>query len=469
MKTEIVTSNQKISGIVKPFGIRDKIGYMFGDVGNCFILGLVNGFLMIYYTNVLGISGAIVGITFLIAKIFDAFIDVGVGHLADISKLSSEGRFRPWIRKMRYPFLFASILLFIPLVNHFSMYGKIGYIFITYILYNVFLSTVNIPYGALASAISSDSNERASLSTFRSVGSAVAGTATGFAIPIFMYGANDAGKQIISGNHFFLIALGCAVLAYISYEFTYKLTYERVRVEKTGQVKMKKLIKGLFTDRALLALVVADMFIVINQILATTNLTYLFNDYFHDKLAMSVAVSFNFISVILMAPFATFFSRKFGKKESSVVTLLGASVIYFIMFTFHLHNQWVFLALLFFGTIGASYFNLMVWAFITDVIDYHQTITGLREDGTVYGVNSFSRKIGQALAGGISGFMLSLIGYQSSSAGGVLQTAVVSNRIYMLATLIPVVCLLIAMLILAFWYPLNKMKIQETEHILKKD
>lgn len=93
-----------------PFGIRDKIGYMFGDLGNCFILGLVNSFLMIYYTNVLGIPGAIIGILFLTARIIDAFADVTVGRLSDVAPLTSEGRFRPWIRRMKYPFCLITII-----------------------------------------------------------------------------------------------------------------------------------------------------------------------------------------------------------------------------------------------------------------------------------------------------------------------------------------------------------------------
>ncbi|EOH48343.1 hypothetical protein SSI_00719 [Enterococcus faecium EnGen0191] len=88
----------------KEFGISDKIGYMFGDLGNCFILGLVNSFLMIYYTNVLGVSGAIVGTLFLISRILGAFADVMVGRLCDVSELTEAGRFIPWIRKMKYPF-----------------------------------------------------------------------------------------------------------------------------------------------------------------------------------------------------------------------------------------------------------------------------------------------------------------------------------------------------------------------------
>ena len=94
----------------KEFGISDKIGYMFGDLGNCFILGLVNSFLMIYYTNVLGVSGAIVGTLFLISRILDAFADVMVGRLCDVSELTEAGRFIPWIRKMKYPFCLVTVI-----------------------------------------------------------------------------------------------------------------------------------------------------------------------------------------------------------------------------------------------------------------------------------------------------------------------------------------------------------------------
>ncbi len=98
----------------------------------------------------------------------------------------------------------------------------------------------------------------------------------------------------------------------------------------------------------------------------------------------------------------------------------------------------------------------MVWAFITDVIDYHQWTTGQREDGTVYGVNSFARKFGQACAGAIGGIMLSIIGYQASTTGGAIQSPDVIDRIYTLANLVPAVCLLISALILFFGYPLNR-------------
>ncbi|QLE63133.1 putative membrane spanning protein [Furfurilactobacillus rossiae] len=466
--TENETSTQHIIRSDRAFGWRDKIGYAFGDLGNCFILGLVNSFLMIYYTNVLGIAGATVGLLFLLARFIDAFADITVGRLTDTSKLTSEGRFRPWIRKMKYPFLAGAILLFVPIVNQFPMGVKMVYIFFTYIFYGIFQSAINIPYGSMASAISADPNDRTSLSTFRSIGSALGGGLTGFFIPIFMYATTDSGKRIVSGNHFFIIALVCAGLAYVSYLFTYHLSYERVQVEKTKPVKLTTVLKGIGKNRALIALVFADVLLVINQILAGTTTTYLFNDYFRSPAAMSVAMLFTYATVILLAPFATYLTNHFGKKEASVTALFIATGLYLIMFFMHTHNEWLFLAMLFIATLGAGLFNLMVWAFITDVIDYHQVVTGLREDGTVYGLNSFARKCGQALAGGIGGIMLSVIGYKASAAGGVAQSAAVVNRIYGLATLLPAVCVGVAAVILLLWYPLTKSKTQENTKILKE-
>nr|WP_233993431.1 MFS transporter [Latilactobacillus sakei] len=452
----------------KPFGLRDKIGYMFGDLGNCFILGLVNSFLMIYYTNVLGIAGGVVGILFLTARIIDAFADVTVGRIADTTALTSEGRFRPWIRRMKYPFCLITIIMFLPFMHSLPMTLKIVYIFISYLVYGIFLSAINIPYGSMASAISADPDHRASLSTFRSLGSAIGGASTGFLIPIFMYAQAADGRQVVSNMRFFIIAIVCSLLAFLSYNMTYKLTTERVQIQKHEKVSAKDLLKGMAKNKALLALVAVDLFIVINQILSGTTTTYLFNDYFHNKEAMSIALLFTYGTVILLAPFATWVIKRFGKKEASVVTLVFSSALYFIMYFMHIHNAWVYLVFMFIATLGFSLFNLMVWAFITDVIDYHQYVTGYREDGTVYGVNSFARKVGQALAGGIGGFMLQLIGYQSSTNGGAVQSIAVENRIYGLANLLPAALLLIAALILAFLYPLNKKTIDDVDAKLKE-
>lgn len=451
-----------------PFGIKDKIGYLTGDMGNCFILGLVNSFLMIYLTNALGIAGAVVGTLFLCAKTIDAFADVTVGRLTDVAKLTDEGRFRPWIKRMRWPFCIATVLIFLPFVNNFSMPLKIVWVFITYLAWGILLSTVNIPYGSLASAISSNPDDRASLSTFRSIGSAIGGASTGFVIPLVVYVTAINGQKVVSGYRFFITAIVCSVLAFISYHFTVGMTTERVQVAKTEKVPLGAMFKSLGKNKALLSLVFCDLFIVINQILSGTTTTYLFNDYFHNSKAMSIALLFTYGSVILLSPFATWLIKHFGKKEVSIVSLTVSVALYVIMYFMHIRNPWVYLVFMFIATVGYSFFNLMVWAFISDVIDYHQYVTGYREDGTVYAVNSFARKVGQALAGGIGGYMLTWIGYKSSTSGGALQSSGVIEKIYALANLLPAALLLVALLILIFWYPLNKKTIDAVDEELAK-
>lgn len=474
MKDKDTTAAQAAAGLkmvktnAHPFNWVDKIGYAFGDLGNCFILGLVNSFLTIYYTNALGISGAVVGILFLSARFIDAFADVTVGRLADVTPLTKNGRFRPWIKWVKYPFTIITVILFLPFVKDWNMGLRVVYIFITYLVYGILNSCINIPYGSMASAISSDPNDRASLSTWRSIGSAVGGATTGFMIPLLVYSKNAAGQQTVSANRFFMVSIMCAVIAFACYNVIYRMTTERVQVEKTEKVSAKKLLKGLVTNKALMALVFADFFLVINQNLSGTLATYMFTDYFRNKQALSIALLFTYGTVVVLAPFATKLIKNFGKKEASIACLAFGAAMYLLMYFMHITNPWLYLVLLFLATLGSGMFNLMVWAFITDVIDYHQYLTGFREDGTVYGVNSFARKCAQAVGGGLGGFMLTAIGYISSTTGGAEQSAAVIQRIYMIGNLIPAGCMILGALTLVLFYPLSKKRINYVDAELAK-
>lgn len=460
------TGVKMVKSTAHKFDWRDKIGYAFGDVGNCFILGLVNSFLTIYYTNSLGISGAIVGTLFLTARFIDALADITVGRITDMTPLTKEGRFRPWLRWVKYPFCAITVILFLPFVKDWPMGLRVVYIFITYLVYGIIQSCQLIPYGSMASAISSDPDHRASLSTFRSVGSAIGGATTGFMIPLLVYRTGANGQQTVSSQRFFLVSIFCAVIAFVCYNIIYRMTTERVQVEKTEKIPVKTLLKGLVTNRALMALVLVDLLLCINQGVSVTLATYMFTDYFKNTQALSVALLFTYGTVIVLAPFATKLIKAFGKKEASIVCLAFGAAIYLLMYFMHIHNAWLYLFFLFLATLGAGMFNLMVWAFITDVIDYHQYITGFREDGTVYGVNSFARKVASALAGGLGGFALSAIGYVSSTTGGAVQTTSVVNNLYMIGNLIPAVCMILGLLALAFFYPLSKKKIDAVDAAL---
>ena len=159
----------------RPFGIKDKLGYMFGDFGNDFTFMLQMMFFMVFYTDVMGISPAHVGTLFLAARIVDAFTDVGMGRLLDLLKPGKRGRFRPWILRMCIPVTLASTMMYMPFVVNSSYSVRVTYMAVTYFIWgSIFYTSINIPYGSMAAVISDDPKHRTSLSVFRSVGGQLA-------------------------------------------------------------------------------------------------------------------------------------------------------------------------------------------------------------------------------------------------------------------------------------------------------
>lgn len=461
-------SVSKNQNTIRKFDWKDKIGYMFGDIGNCFLLGLMNAFLMIYYTNILGLSAGLIGSLFFVSTMIDAFADVFVGRIADITTLKKDGRFRPWIRVMKWPTCLTFLLLFLPVVKHFSVPVKIIYVIVTYIIFGLVFACINIPYGSLSSTMSTDAQDKASLSVYRSVGSAIGAGGTGFALPLIVYTKNLAGHRVLSEQRLFWCAVACAILAFIAYNILYYFTCERIISDQKQRVKLNVSLKAMIKDQGLISLIVADIIVTTCTSLGGITTTYLFNDYFNNNQALSVALLFTYGTTAVLAPFARWITIRFGKKEICASSLFTASILYLILYFLHIQNPWIYLMLLFIATLGTAIFSLMIWAFINDVNDNHQVITGIREDGTIYGINFFGRKIAQACANGIGGILLSLIGYQSSTVGGRVQTTNVINHIYLLANLIPAILLALAAAVLAFWYPLNKRRVLDVTQYLKQ-
>lgn len=143
--------------MTQKFGLKDKIGYMFGDFGNDFFFIFASSFLMVFYTKVLGIGAGAVGTLFLVARFIDAFTDISMGRLVDTLLPAKDGKFRPWIRRMCIPVVIAGTLLFVPWVSTLPYGARLVYIYITYILWgSICYTAINIPYGSMASALTSD-------------------------------------------------------------------------------------------------------------------------------------------------------------------------------------------------------------------------------------------------------------------------------------------------------------------------
>ena len=197
--------------------------------------------------------------------------------------------------------------------------------------------------------------------------------------------------------------------------------------------------------------------------MAQTMNQYLFASYFRDINALS---SLSMISLPLslgLAAISGVLASKVGKKKFSVFGMCLASGAYAVLYFMKVTNPWIFIVLYLVACIGTIGFNMFIWAHITDVIDYNEVKFGERNDGVIYGVYSFARKIGQALAGGLGGYALAFIGYNAAVQE---QTTEVLNGIYTYSTLFPAVCYGVVALIMLFAYPLSKKVIAENGRIL---
>lgn len=453
---------------IRPFGWRDKIGYLIGNLGNDFTFTFASVFLMVFYTKVLGISPGLVGTLFVVARVVDAFTDVTMGRIADKAKPAKDGKFKPWLRRMCGPVALASFLMYQTSMANAPMTLRIVYMFATYLLWgSIFYTAINIPYGSMASLISPEADDRAALSTFRSLGSVVANIAVGIGAPAILYASDTAGNQIVKGELFPIVALVFSILSIASYLVCYFMTTERVKAapaENVKQVGFLETVRTLVTNRALIGIVVASICILAAQILNQSINQYLFIDYFKDKSGVMVMNAVSMLPGIILAPVAVPLSRKFGKKELGIFGSLSGAIACFLLFIMRTKSMWAYIIINVIGFLGFGVFNLIMWAFITDIIDDQEIRTGSREDGTVYAVYSFARKLGQAVAGGLGGWALGWIGFDSAAQ---VQTEAVVQGIYNIATLIPAVLYLIVGLSLIFIYPLGKKKVLENIEILK--
>lgn len=459
---------EEISAGIRPFGIRDKIGYMFGDFGNDFSFIFASNYLMVFYTKVLGLSGFAVGLLFLGTRFVDAFTDVTMGRIVDHMQPAKDGRFRSWIRRMCIPVAVASSIMYLYFVRDWTYWARLSYVIFTYLLWSSFCYTaINIPYGSMASVISPDVKDRASLSTFRSIGASLAGLVIGVLVPLIVYETDVEGNQIVRPVSFTVTALLFGVLAVICYVLCYLLCQERVVFDKKEGKKENvwDMLTGLGKNRPLLALVCAALVLLLATLMGQTMNNYLFLDYFKNAKALSVVNVVGIGGTLLLAPFISVIVSRFGKKEAGAIGMLAAGILYLILFFLRVKSIPLFMALLFLGTLGSGLFNMIIWAFITDIIDYQEIATGRREDGTVYAVYSFARKVGQALAGGLGGFVLTAIGYVSEAAS---QTGEVAERIYTVATLVPGICYLAVFLIIQFAYPLTRSEVEKNTAILRR-
>ena len=453
----------------RPFGFLDKLGYLMGDFGNDFTFILSSSFLLKFYTDIMGVNAAIVGVIMMIARFVDAVTDVTMGRICDRGKGGKNGKYRPWLLRMCGPVAIASFLMYQSGLASMPMTFKVIYLFITYILWgSVFYTSVNIPYGSMASAISPEPDDRQSLSTFRSMGGLLAGMIIMVLVPLVVYKTLEDGTVVMDGGKFTMLAGVFSVLAVGAYLLCYALTTERVvpQVDKKTfeSNSVGRMLRNAVINRSLLSIIAASIVMLLSQLTMQAMAGYVYPNYYGSATAQSASTGAMGIGMIIAAAIAKPIARKFGKAELSIGSNLFAGVMGIVTFIIRPQSVWVFVAMQFLCWFGLGVFTMISWALITDVIDDAELKNGIREDGSVYALYSFARKIGQALSAGLSGFLLSAIGYTAETA----NLPKVKEGIFNISTLIPSLGFILLALILWFWYPLHKKTVDENVRKLKE-
>lgn len=451
----------------RPFGMRDKIGYAAGDFANDLTFVIAALFMMKFYTDVMDVSGAIVGTLMMAAKVVDAFTDVAMGQICDRSGYTARGKFAPWVRRFAGPVAVASFLIFAPYFADKPMGFKVFWMFFTYLLWgSVCYTGVNIPYGSMASAMTDDAKQRTELSTWRNIGATVAQIIIAVVLPLVVYTKNAQGQSVLSGSRVMMASAVCSVLAFLVYMVCCHLTTERVKIEnkKEDQKNVAQLFGIIFTNRAFLGIIISALFLLLAQMTLSSMINYVYPNYFNNTTFLSISSLVGCGIVLVLSTFITKLAEKFGKKELATFGAIVAAVSQFAAFAVHTHNVVVYIVLYCITYAGMGLFNLLCWAMIIDVIDDIEVKNHLRSDGTVYSVYSFARKLGQAGASGISGAMLTAAGYTAATQ---FDTNVV-NSIYNMSTLIPAIlyaCMVASLLLI---YPLTRSKVNANVETLRR-
>lgn len=438
---------------MKKFGAKDQFAYMLGDTAGSFVNLYVDAYFMVFCTYVLQISPYFMGTLFLISRLWDAINDPLIGSLPDRFKIGKSGdRFKPYIKIFMLPLALSGVFCFTD-VSGFSTLWKHVWVCVSYVMYGMCYTGTSMPYGSLASVVTSDPVERTKLSRARSIGGMVVGLFLSV-VPQFIWQNNADGTQSPVPSAFLIIAIIFGAGSLLAYFGLIAGTTERVKYEPSKEgYSYKRVLSGVVKNRPLIGAMIAT----IGSLIAITGSSqfgsFFWKEYYHTPQILTYITLFTMPIMLLLFPVIPGLVKRFGKRK----TILGPAVVGFgvslIMMFVPIPNPWVFFALNIVATFGNSVFSMLVWALVTDCLDYQQEITGERADGSVYSLFTFARKLGSTIASTLASYALGWIGYNSALT---TQTPEVANRIRILYTAIPVVTGIFIIVGLGFIYNLKE-------------
>jgi glucuronide carrier protein len=446
MTTAVPTSTT--SSTPQKLGALSIVGYGAGDAANNLAFTTATMFLLVYYTDVAGISAAAAGTLLLVVRVFDAFADVFAGRIVDRSYSKRFGKFRPFILFGSLPLLLLSVATFsVPQIGE---SGMLLYAYLTYAALGLAYSLVNIPYGSLAGAMTRNAGERAKLASARTIGAMLVGAGLGIFVAPLIKPENDL--QSI----FTFMTLGFVVVGFALYLFTVFTAKETV-IRDIPKVTMRQSLAILRSNRPLLLLCLSSFTFLTGMLALSTVQLYYLRDVLNALPLYAVLSLVQIVLVFALAAVVPTIVRRFGKRNGyiagGVVMIIGGLVVFFappgaVPVAF---------AGLVLCQIGIALVNMLVWALEADTVEYGEWKTGVRAEGIIYALFSFTRKTGQAVGGALAAYALALGGY---AAGAQVQSDSAEWGIRAAAGLLPAVAALIAIAVM-FFYPLTDARHRE--------
>lgn len=424
-------------GKPRKFGIRDSVAYAAGDLG-CNMSFALKGTMAIFWTQFMGLE-LWYSLLLIVVQVWDAINDPLIGSMIDADKRRyKRNKFLSYIWAGSIGLVVAGALCFIPLPNA-PLWAQMIIFIAGYVIWDAFYTVANVPYGSLLSLISKEPADRASLSAWRSIGSMLGNMVPMAILPFIIYDANDN----LIGERVFIAALIMGVLGFLCFQFMIRNTEIRVEEdiklnEEQPKFNVIKAFGNFIKNRPAVGATVAAMGMFIGMQGGTTAVSVLFQSYFKNAQVSGIIQVFSMIPIILFTPFARKMVVKYGKKELStfgaICSIISCLAMVILPITPNTTGMVIYVLCQLVNSLGIGIYSTVSWAMMGDAIDYNEWKNGTREEGVVYSLHSFFRKLAQGAGPSLVLVVMYALGYVGAS--GPDQTAEVAlNMRYLVAGL----------------------------------
>ncbi len=449
----------------RKFGIRDKISYAAGDLGCNMSFALKSSIMALFWMQFMQLGDYLYSILLIVVQVWDAINDPLLGSLFDADRRHyKNGKFKTYIFIGALGLVFSGLFFYLPLPNADTWLKAIIFV-LGYILWDAFYTVANVPYGSMMNVITENGSERSQLSTWRSIGSMIGNVIPMVLLPVIVYDANDK----LIGKNVFIAALVMGVIGLLCFIFMLKTSTIRVdeQVVKISEPKQKfnvfKAMGNFLKNRAAVGATLAAMAMFIGMQGSSTATAVLFQSYFHNAKLSGIMMLISYLPMFAFMPFIKKIVDRFGKKEACVVgagiSTFGGVLLFALPITPDMTGMILYVVAQFFFGAGLGFYTCVSWALMADAIDYNEWKNGVKEEGTVYSLHSFFRKLAQGLGPSLVVVLMTALGYNSELENN-QPIEVASNMRWLVAGLF-LFSAVVMLLSIALVYNLNKKKVAE--------